>query len=106
MLDYETIENLTTRIEASGRGGGVEIDLHPLGYPEGALMSAYQNYLGGGMLGAVQGACNLKDWQDDEKLVEINEHLRRYFHGITNPDGDDWVDFDFEQNQSMPASAY
>ena len=100
------IEELTTRLEVSHRGGGVEIDLEPLGYPEGALMAAYQNYLGGGMLGAVQSDCNLKDWRDIDGLLDVSEALKQYFHSLTNPDGDEWVDFDYQQNQAMPASAY
>lgn len=102
-LDFETI---TLRLQASNRGGGIEIDLEPLGYPEGAKMTAYQNYLGGGMLGAVQNDCNIKDWESVDGLPGIAEALARYFHAITNPEGDPWVDFDFKQNQAMPASAY
>lgn len=102
-IDFEPI---TLRLEASHRGGGIEIALEPLGYPEGARMSAYQNYLGGGMLGAVCNDCNMADWRGIDGLPEIAEALARYFHAITNPEGDDWLDFDFEQNQAMPVSAY
>ena len=41
-----------TRLEVSSRGGGIEIDLTRFGF-KGEFMSAYQNYLGGGMLGKV-----------------------------------------------------
>ena len=41
------------RQKITTRGGGVEIDLTPLGF-DGHRMSAYQNYLGGGMLGSIQ----------------------------------------------------
>jgi hypothetical protein len=41
-------ENIT-REDYSYRGGGVELDLTAFGY-EDEFLSAYQNYLGGGML--------------------------------------------------------
>ena len=105
-MNHIDFENITLRLETSHRGGGIEIDLEPLGYPEGARMSAYQNYLGGGILGAIQNDCNMEAWQNVEGLPEIAEALARHFHAITNPEGDEWLDFDFETNQSMPASAY
>ena len=46
-------ENITLRSELSYRGGGLEISLDTLGF-KNEKMSAYQNYLGGGMLGRVQ----------------------------------------------------
>ncbi len=48
-IDFEPI---TMRVNATNRGGGIEIDLTTLGFP-GERMAAYQNYLGGGLLGAV-----------------------------------------------------
>lgn len=44
-------ENIT-REDFSTRGGGVELDLTAFGY-EDEFLSAYQNYLGGGMLGGI-----------------------------------------------------
>jgi len=58
-IDFNSI---TLRISVTTRGGGVEINLDSLGYPNGK-MTAYQNYLGGGMLGAVAGDCTVKDWR-------------------------------------------
>ena len=43
------ISELVLREAISSRGGGVEIDLTRFGF-KGQKMSAYQNYLGGGML--------------------------------------------------------
>lgn len=99
-------ENITLRLEASHRGGGIEIDLEPLGYLDGAKMTAYQNYLGGGMLGKIQNDCNMEEWQTVEGLPEIAEALARHFHAITNHDYDEWESVNFEQSQNMPASAY
>jgi len=47
-----TFEEITLRLEISSRSGGIEIDLTRKGFPN-QKMSAYQNYLGGGMLGKV-----------------------------------------------------
>ena len=39
------------------------------------FLSAYQNYLGGGMLGSVGNSCTVEDWRMDEKLVRLAERL-------------------------------
>lgn len=107
----ETInfEEITLRKEISSRGGGIEIDLTTLGY-EGEKMSAYQNYLGGGMLGRV--ACNdtirakhkIVEESLAKELDEIAEQLKKYYFNLTNPEG--WESQDYEQNQKMAISAY
>lgn len=91
-IDFETI---TTRQQISRRGGGVEIDLSTLGF-EGHRMSAYQNYLGGGMLGSIQ--CNdtirhagntqaeIMYSSETERLDEISDGLMKYMHSLTNPE--------------------
>lgn len=96
--------NITIRQQISSRGGGIEVDLTSIvGYP--VQMTAYQNYLGGGMLGAVQNDCTASDWQQDEQLVSIADELKRHYHALTNPDSE-WESTTYEQNQSMPSSAY
>ena len=70
-------ENIT-REKFSERGGGCELDLTEFGY-EDELMSAYQNYLGGGMLGSVDNSCTVEDWRMDDKLVRIADELREYY---------------------------
>ena len=70
-------ENIT-REEISHRGGGVELDLTAYGY-EDEYLSAYQNYLGGGMRGAVANSCTIEDWEMDEKLVRLASELRDYY---------------------------
>ena len=78
-LEFEmSIQENITREEISHRGGGVELDLSDFGY-EDELMSAYQNYLGGGMRGAVANSCTIEDWEMDEKLVRIADELREYY---------------------------
>lgn len=70
-------ENIT-REDYSTRGGGVELDLTAFGY-EDEFLSAYQNYLGGGMLGSVGNSCTVEDWRKDDKLVKLASKLSEYF---------------------------
>ena len=70
-------ENIT-REKFSERGGGVELDLTEFGY-EDEFLSAYQNYLGGGLRGCVANSCTIEDWQMDEKLVRLAERLSEYY---------------------------
>ena len=99
------IENTTLRIQASYRGGGVEIDLTDWGYP-GEKMTAYQNYLGGGMLGSIGNDSTIRNWRSDSDLSDIADKLARYFHSLTNHEDDEWESATFEQNQNRPSSAY
>ena len=103
-IDFEPI---TLRLQVSTRGGGIEVDLHDLGWP-GVCMTAYQNYLGGGLLGRVCNSCTISDWETSDELSDIAEQLRQYFHNLTNPDEEDqpWESQTYDQNQSMPSSAY
>jgi hypothetical protein len=95
----------TLRLQASNRGGGIEINLTAFGF-KGQKMTAYQNYLGGGMLGSIQNDCTIPDWNDNEKLKAIANQLAQYFHNITNHEDDEWENASFENNQKRPASAY
>lgn len=111
-IDYqEYIENHTISCDASGRGGTLKVDVSEL-FPdiEDAVMGAYQNYLGGGMLGAIVGASMFTPDQLNKKdqgvFFELKEEIKKYFHFITNHTGDEWEDFTYEQNQSRPVSAY
>ena len=97
-------EENTLRLQTSTRGGGIEIDLTEFGY-EGYGMTAYQNYLGGGMLGRIASDCSYPDWRSDDKLTALAEELQRYFHKLTNP-VDGWESLNYEQNQSLAVSAY
>lgn len=101
------------RQEISTRGGGVEIDLKKFGFKQGSKMAAYQNYLGGGLLGAVRSNYQVvrKDpyqsltEEQVTKLEKIAEELRKYFHERTNPDTE-WEGSSYEENQRRPAAAY
>ena len=73
-----SIQENITREEISHRGGGVELDLSNFGY-EDEYLSAYQNYLGGGMRGAVANSCTVEDWEMDERLVRLASELCEHY---------------------------
>ena len=108
MKNYN-IENNIIRLDASRRGGGIEIDVSEL-FGEGCRMSAYQDYLGGGLLGAIQSDINFMPSEEQKKdVLKLSEELKRYFHDITNEyasEYDEWNGMSYEKNQSMPTSAY
>ena len=86
------------REQYTKRGGGIEISLDSYGYT-GEKMSAYQNYLGGGMLGSVQNDCTIGDWQSNMELIDVAMELKILFcrnMGLTP----DFLDC------NRPASAY
>ena len=103
-------EDVTLRQEVSSRGGGVEIDLTTFGF-KGEKMAAYQNYLGGGVLGKVCANNTIEAYnkpcteKQREKLGQIEEDLKKYFHSLTNPDTE-WEGRTYVQNQNMSESAY
>lgn len=107
-IDFKPI---TLRLEVSTRGGGIEISLDTLGF-KGQKMAAYQNYLGGGILGSIQVNDTIRRQtltttkKNAEKLDKIGEQLMRYFHSLTNHEDDEWESATFEQTQNRPASAY
>ncbi|MCA9324532.1 hypothetical protein KDA23_00480 [Candidatus Saccharibacteria bacterium] len=74
----ENIAELITKEKYSCRGGGCEIELSSYGY-EGEFMSAYQNYLGGGMRGSINNSCTITDWYNDDSLVSLASELRNYY---------------------------
>lgn len=111
----EYFEENQIRLEASHRGGGIEIDATAyLGDRYPLRMTAYQNYLGGGMLGSVQGSIEgrLRDYPKtiQAKALKLNEALKHHYYCITNEIVADWDEWaaspSFEAQQARPASAY
>ena len=106
----EYIKNHILRCEAGYRGGGIEIDCSELfPYIEEAGMTAYQNYLGGGMLGAIQSSNNFESElrkKDRKKFAALRKALQRYFHTLTNHEADKYESATYEENQRRPKSAY
>jgi len=108
MRDFE---NIITRQKLSTRGGGIEIDLTSLGF-KGHKMSAYQNYLGGGMLGSIQVNDTIRSQASNVRLQlehsprfgeldNIGENLKMYFASLMGFDSED-----IEELQGRSASAY
>lgn len=104
-------KNIVIREKLSSRGGGVEIDLTSLGF-EGHKMSAYQNYLGGGILSSIQSNDTIRyedsniplqlEFSDRFKdLDQIAEDLKYYFASRMGFDS-----IEYEQIQKRPSSAY
>lgn len=104
-------EEITLRLKVSSRGGGIEIDLTTLGF-KGEKMSAYQNYLGGGMLGRICENNTIQAYNKPlsekraKKLANISEQLKQYFHSLTNPNEEEWESQSYLQNQNAPVSGY
>ena len=92
------IKDNVLREQLSSRGGGVEIDLTYFGY-EGEKMTAYQNYLGGGMLSAIGNDCTMKDWRSDMELIDLAFELREYYCKRMGLDL-------MYMNSTLPMSAY
>ena len=100
------IEQNTLRLDASGRGGGIEIDTGEF-FGEDTKMTAYQNYLGGGMLGRICSDANFEPESEKQELFdELEIELKKYFHDLTNHEDDEWEEQSFKQNQTMPVSGY
>ena len=106
------IEKNIIRCEAGYRGGGIEIKLWPL-LPglDNPRMTAYQNYLGGGLLGRISNSYNFDIEelnQEQADLIErMSDALNRYFHDLTNHSDDEWEAESYEDNQlRKPVSAY
>tara|TARA_R110000868_G_scaffold160342_1_gene389793 strand:+ start:422 stop:775 length:354 start_codon:yes stop_codon:yes gene_type:complete len=108
------IEDNTKSCDVSYRGGTLKIDASEL-FPEldDATMGAYQNYLGGGIAGAIQIGTNFNpgDLSESDQVVfkDLSEALKRYFYNINNGGGDDYMVEEvnsYEQNQTLPKSAY
>lgn len=113
LIDY--IESHTIRLEAGYRGGGIKIDLADLlnqgktNKYDDCEMVAYQNYLGGGILGRVSSNYNfdINDLPYTKAILveKMEDTLKRYFHNLTNHD-DEWESESYLQNQNKPFSAY
>ncbi len=106
MVNKINFSSITLRSQITSRGGGIEIALGPIDQAyAGHRMTAYQNYLGGGLLGKINNSCTVENWRDDKKLLQVANDLSCYFHSLTNPDTE-WESMSFEQNQNMPSSGY
>ena len=96
------------RQKITTRGGGVEIDLTPQGF-DGHKMSAYQNYLGGGMLGGIAVNDTIRSQASNvrlqlefsnrfKELDEIGERLREFYSDLAG--------INLEEYEGRTISAY
>lgn len=105
------IEENTLRQEVSHRGGGIEVDVTELLQIENPetryKMTAYQNYLGGGMTASIQSDQNfeLKELTDGQQVMveKFTKELKQYFYSLN---GGGWGNGEetYEDVQSRPAS--
>lgn len=120
-IDYrEFIEAHTVDCDISYRGGSLKVDVSELLNTgnEPAIMSAYQNYLGGGIAGAIQAgrqfdisSFSKKDLAIYEKLAEA---CKRYFYDLNEGGGDEYMHENvtgpdaggYEAVQRLPVSGY
>jgi len=99
------LSEVTLREEISSRGGGVEIDLTRFGF-KGQKMSAYQNYLGGGMLGKIASNNTINAYdkpcteKQQAKLDKIALRLKKYFFTLQYEEFDT-EQFDSNQNRAV-----
>jgi len=106
--------------DISYRGGTLKVNVSEL-FPnvDDPIMGAYQNYLGGGIAGAIVGA-SLFDPEElnvkDKKLFfMLKDEIKRYFYDLNNGGGDDYMQENvtgketkggYEKLQKMPVSGY
>lgn len=106
------IESNIVDIDCGYRGGKLSINASELfDYIDNPIIGAYQNYLGGGMLGAVVGGASfepseLKTKKDRKVFDKMLDACKRYLHNQTNHVDDEWENASFEANQNRAISAY
>lgn len=101
--------------DISYRGGNLKVDATGIFPSLGrrAVVGAYQNYLGGGIAGAIVGAAQFYPEQLNAKERKIFpvvlEACKIYFHELNNGGGDEFMQENYggyEFNQNLPVSAY
>lgn len=98
MKNYASyFEAHTEKLVLTSRGGGIEVTL-----PNGSRMTAYQNYLGGGMLGSIANDCTDPKWRGNKYYEKYAKALREYFYGLMEHDEYN----SYESLQKRPLSAY
>jgi hypothetical protein len=120
IADSFDIELNTINCDISYRGGTLKVDVSEL-FPniENAVMGAYQNYLGGGIAGAIVGAAMFDPSElsaKEEKVFHaLRERIKQYFYDLNNGGGDEYMQNEvtgkgakngYKRNQSLSVSAY
>ena len=100
--------------DISYRGGSLKIDVSEL-FPnvEDAVMGAYQNYLGGGIAGAIVGASQFSPDEltakEQKVFYALKERIKRFFYAQNAGGGDEYMVENvnnYEQNQRLAVSGY
>lgn len=120
IADSFDIESHTIECDISYRGGRLKVDVSEL-FPniEDAVMGAYQNYLGGGIAGAIVGAAMFDpsslNAKEERVFYALKERIKKYFYALNNGGGDEYMQNEvtgkaarngYERNQSLSVSAY
>jgi len=111
---WEFIVNHTISCDVSYRGGSLKVDVGELFTElENPFMGAYQNYLGGGMAGAVVGGASFMPDELSKKeqviFFELKEVCKKYFFEMNNGGGDEYMQSlgrDYKDNQNLAESGY
>ena len=114
IADSFNIENHVLERDISYRGGTLKVDVSDL-FPnvEDAVMGAYQNYLGGGMAGAIVGAATFEpkelNAKEQKVFYALKERIKQYFYNCNAGGGDDYMVENvnnYAKNQNLPVSGY
>lgn len=103
----------------SHRGGSLKVDVSEL-FPnvDNPIMGAYQNYLGGGIAGSIQGGSMFdpSELSDSERDLfdETMESIKRYFYSLNEGGGDEYMHENhtgpdaggYDAVQRLPKSGY
>jgi hypothetical protein len=118
--DSFDIEAHTISGDISHRGGSLKVNVSSL-FPEiaeaeedgRAIMGAYQNYLGGGIAGAIVGASQFNpaalSKADQKVFLALKERIKRHFYAMNQGGGDEYMVENvnsFDRNQKLPVSGY
>jgi hypothetical protein len=96
-------EDITLRRSFSHRGSGVEVSLSFLGRKyEDQKLSAYQNYLGGDMVGRIGSDCTIPDWRSNNRVVKIADRLKKHLYDLIRHN----IGVSYQELQSRAFRAY
>ena len=108
------IESHVIDSDISYRGGTLKVDVSEI-FPniDNAVMGAYQNYLGGGIAGAIVGAAQFDPSEltkKDQKIFEVlKDRIKKYFYNLNQGGGDEYMVENvnsYNKNQGLPVSGY
>ena len=117
--DAFDVEAHVTDCDISYRGGTLKVDVSDI-FPnvENAVMGAYQNYLGGGIAGAIVGAAQFLpdelNAKEKKTFFALKARIKEYFYDLNNGGGDEYMQenvtggggIGYIKNQNLPVSGY